>query len=470
MPLPMTRRTMLAATAASVAGAAVSLPLARASRAASPGIDIDIRNARFSIIDGTVTDGLVSTTADAPPPVIRMRRNVPLTARVTNRLPDYTTMHWHGLRLPNAMDGVPYLTQIPLGQDDSYDYQLISPDAGTFWYHPHCMTMDQMALGLTGILVVEEDTDPGFDAEIPLTLKDFRLDGQGAWIDLWTARGAARGGTIGTVMTTNWQVEPRYTAPAGGLVRLRVAATDTTRTYKLFLPDTPARIIALDGHPLPALVDMPQAKEQAIRLGPGQRADIAVLMPQTEGQRVTLMTDAPGAPRTLAQITATGAAENRALADLAPLPPNPVPEPDLATARREEFVFGWSPEGNEPNNGLCGTLPYTFWSINRTPWPGDAAPGTGPLATFQPGESVILRLRNESPTAHPIHLHGLAFKPIASNKRKLPPHWTDTVMLEREETVDIAFVADNPGDWAFHCHIIEHQKTGLAGFIRVLDG
>lgn len=452
------------------AGLSAAVPLARGSQAADLGSEIDIRSARFSLIEGTTTNGLVSTLPDAPPPVIRMPRNTPYLARVTNRLDDYTTMHWHGLRLDNAMDGVPYLTQFPIGRDKTYEYVLFSPDAGTFWYHPHCMTMDQMALGLTGILIVEEDEDPGFDAEVPLNLRDFRLDSEGEWIDLWTARGAARGGTFGTIMTTNWLREPKYEAPAGGLVRLRVAATDTTRIYKLFLPDAEAKIIALDGHPLPRVIEMPKTEEEALLLGPGQRADIAVLMPGVEGQVATLFTDAPGPARVLARIVATGASENRSLVDLAPLPPNPVPEPDLASARREEFVFGWSPEGDLPNNGLCGSLPYTFWSINRTPWAGDAAEGVGPLATFRKNESVILQLRNESPNDHPIHLHGLAFRPIASNKRTLPPYWTDTLLLQREETVDIAFVADNPGDWAFHCHVIEHQKTGLAGFVRVMDG
>ncbi|MEO0944043.1 MAG: multicopper oxidase family protein [Pseudomonadota bacterium] len=467
MPIRLSRRSTLGLLAGTGFGAAV--PLARRSIAAETGAELDIRNAQYSLIEGTVTEGLVSTHGDQPPPVIRMKRNTPFQARVTNRLDDYTTMHWHGLRLDNAMDGVPYLTQFPLMRDETYDYQLFSPDAGTFWYHPHCMTMDQMALGLTGILIVEEDEDPGFDAELPLNLRDFRLDGQGNWIDLWTARGAARAGTIGTLMTTNWLTEPAYEAPTGGLVRIRVAATDTTRIYKLFMPDAAAKIIALDGHPLPSLVDMPTMEDDALILGPGQRADIAVLMPQNEGESVTLFSDAPGPARVLAQIMATGASENRSLDDLKPLPPNPVSVPDLAIARREEFVFGWSPEGDIPNNGFCGSLPYTFWSINRTPWPGDAVDGVGPLATFQLNESVILRLRNESPNSHPIHLHGLAFRPIASNKRKLPPYWTDTVMLLPEETIDIAFVADNPGDWAFHCHVIEHQKTGLAGFIRVVD-
>lgn len=436
---------------------------ARASR------ELDVRLAKASIVEGAETEGLVSALADGPPPVLRLRRNTPFKIGVTNRLDDYTSMHWHGLRIDNAMDGVPYLTQFPIGKDQRFQYEMTSPDAGTFWYHPHCMTMEQMALGFTGILIVEEDDDPGFDSDLPINLRDFRLDGQGRWLDLWTARGAARSGTFGTVITANWQVEPTYEAPAGGLVRLRIAATDTTRIYRVFLPDADGRLIAIDGHPLPAPVDIPKTEETALHLGPGQRADIVVRMPVSEGQSITLMTDAPGAARILAKLRSIGSTLDRSVSEVVALPPNPVSAPDLNAARLEEFVFGWSPEGDLPNNGLCGTLGYTFWSINRQPWPGDAVEGTGPLSTFKLGESVVLRLRNESPNAHPIHLHGLAFKPIRSNKRQIAPLWTDTVLLQKEETVDIAFVADNPGDWAFHCHIIEHQKTGLAGYIRVLE-
>ena len=91
----------------------------------------------------------------------------------------------------------------------------------------------------------------------------------------------------------------------------------------------------------------------------------------------------------------------------------------------------------------------------------------GPTAELKLGKSYVLRLRNESPNPHPIHLHGLVFLPIASNRRRLPRNWTDTLLLMKSESVDIALVADNPGDWALHCHVIEHQKTGLAGYVRV---
>lgn len=80
----------------------------------------------------------------------------------------------------------------------------------------------------------------------------------------------------------------------------------------------------------------------------------------------------------------------------------------------------------------------------------------------------MLRLRNESPNSHPIHLHGQVFRPLRGNKLKLPSNWTDTIVLNRRETINIGLVADNPGDWALHCHVVEHQKTRLAGFIRVI--
>jgi FtsP/CotA-like multicopper oxidase with cupredoxin domain len=169
----------------------------------------------------------------------------------------------------------------------------------------------------------------------------------------------------------------------------------------------------------------------------------------------------------LATLRSTGSSLGRDLRELAPLPPSEVPDFDPGASEVIEMVFGWSPAGLKPNYGLCGSWNYTFWSIDREPWPGDAAKGIAPLADLKLGRSYVLRLRNESPNNHPIHLHGQVFRPLRSNKRKLPSNWTDTVLLEKSETIDIGLVADNPGDWAFHCHVIEHQKSGLAGFVRV---
>lgn len=461
----MNRRHFLQTTSALV-GAAGLGACGPDDQATTPEeVSLDIQSASFNLSGETKTTGMVSLSADAPPPVLRVKQGDSFTAHVTNQLTDYTSMHWHGLRLPNEMDGVPYLTQVPMGQGDSYTYRFSPPDAGTYWYHPHCMTMDQMARGLTGFLIVDEEEAPGFDDEIVLNLRDFRLGKDNQFKEIYTARGAARAGTFGNVLTANWQQRPTYDAEAGSLVRLRILASDTSRIYRLALPDAEGYIIAMDGHPLREPMPWP-TKEHPLILSPGQRADIALKIPTEEGRTLDLITMSGNRERRLAALRAVGTNAKRDLRELKPLMPNPLSVPIIKDSEIHEFVFGWSPSGDLPNNGFCGTMGYTFWSINRMPWPGDAS-GTGPLATLSLGKSYILRLRNESPNEHPIHLHGLTFLPLRSNKRELPANWTDTALLLREETLDIALVADNPGDWAFHCHVIEHQKTGLAGYIRV---
>lgn len=414
------------------------------------------------------TSGLVSLLDNAPPPVIRLKQFETATINLTNGLDDYTTMHWHGIRLPNAMDGVPYLTQFPIGQDETYAYRFASPDAGTFWYHPHCMTMTQMARGLTGILIVEEPEDPGFDHDIALNIKDFRIQDDGTLLDFFTPRGAARAGTTGNVRTVNWEIEPQYEAKPGSLVRLRIAVTDTTRVNRLVLPNLPGAVISWNGHPPEEAIPMPTA-DTPFWLSPGERIDIALRLPEEEGVEIPLESMVGRKAYPLCSIVTKGANARRDLAELKPLPKNPIDAPDLNNAELIELLFGWSPDGDGTNNGLCGSYGYIFWSINRKPWPGDAVEDTAPLAILKKGKSYILRLRNESPNLHPIHLHGLVFKPIRSTMRQLPANYTDTILLLKGEVIDIALKADNPGDWAFHCHVIEHQKTGLSGFIRVTD-
>ena len=408
-----------------------------------------------------VTKGMMSFSTDGPPPVLRLRRGEKATIDVTNDLDEPTTVHWHGLRIPNHQDGVPYLTQWPIMQGETLRYSFAAPDAGTFWYHPHCNTLEQMGRGMTGALIVEDDEDIGFDSELLLNLRDFRLGSDGQFIEMFKARQAARGGTLGTVMTANWREQPTYDLPAGGLVRLRLVATDVTRVYRLSLTGAEARLIALDSHPTP-----PDYQPKEIVLAAGQRADLALRMPGAEGETALLNTKVSGRSVALARLRAIGRDAGRSFDELRPLTHNPVAEPVLADAEIIPFLFGWGP-ADRPASSICGTLGYTFWSINRTPWPGDLPEAPGAIAVLKLGRSYVFRLRNETRYSHPIHLHGMTFRLISSDRRKLPNLLTDTALLQANETMDIALVADNPGDWAFHCHVIEHQKTGLTGYVRV---
>ncbi|MEM1318565.1 MAG: multicopper oxidase domain-containing protein, partial [Pseudomonadota bacterium] len=370
-PPAITRRNLM--TGATMLGGLSALGAAPKLLAQGNGrpTEFNTRLTSYRFGDRPETHGLVSVADNAPPPVLRLKRNRLAKINLTNGLEDYTTIHWHGLRIDNRMDGVPYLTQMPVAKDETFTYEYTPPDAGTFWYHPHCMTMAQMAHGMTGMIMVEEDEDPGFDADIPVNMKDFRLNDDGTFLPYFTPRGAARGGTYGNVRTVNWDIAPSYDVPSGGLVRLRLLNTDLTRVYKLQMPQTPGVVIAWNGNPVEEAVQMPSA-DAPIWLGPGERMDIALRIPDNEGELLPVQSVIGGQLFDIVTLRASGTSLGRDLAELKPLPPAELPEPDLANAERKDILFGWSPDGDGTRNGLCGDFGYTFWSINRDPWPGDA--------------------------------------------------------------------------------------------------
>ncbi len=407
-----------------------------------------------------MTDDPGDPASAAMPPVLRMRKGEPFAARLVNRLDEPTTVHWHGLRIANAMDGVPEMTQPYVYPGDGFDYLFTPPDAGTFWYHPHCNTLMQMGSGLTGVIVVENPEDPSFDSEIVLNLRDWRLGASGEFIAPFKPRDAARGGTYGTVRTANWQREPVYEAPAGGLVRVRIAATDVTRIYTIGLEGAEARVIALDGN---------RSKSPSRSTGSTSAPASASILPPHAAERGPARTAwhfRGSSPWTIAAFRAVGTSLKRELGDIAPLPPNPVAEADISTAKRIPIDLTATAE-HEPAASICGSLGYTFWAINKVPWPGDTPDPVAPIEELKFGKSYVLEIANRTPHAHPIHLHGLSFRILASNRRSLLPPPTDTILLLPDEQAQLALVADNPGDWVFHCHIIEHQKTGMSAYFRV---
>ena len=414
------------------------------------------------------------------PPVLTARQGETFSTRFYNRIPSPSTVHWHGIRVPFAMDGVPLLTQNPVFPGESFSYRFSIPDAGTYWYHPHYASLDQIGRGLSGLLVVHEKDDPGYDADLPLLLRDWRLDEAGAWQALSTPRTAARAGTFGGVHTVNWRMQPRYEVPAGGLVRLRLCNTDVTRIFRVIPKGAPAIVVALDGHPVAQ--PFPLGREM---LGPGMRIDVVVRMPDEVGGLFELRNVSSSHPWTMVQLVAQGTSRRRLLSDICPLPLNPVSHPDLdqAAVRTIRMDFNAAPGGG---SGM------SLWSINKRSWienvgrdpnqpafpllPGQdfsqaraaICGGGDPLETLEYGRSYMFELNNFTPHLHPIHIHGLTFMLVSSNRRRIRAgQFTDTALLLPKERLKIALVADNIGEWMVHCHIIEHQIFGMMGTIKV---
>src|SRR5690606_2510532 len=210
----------------------------------------------------------------APGLELRARQGDWLRVRFHNRLPQPTTIHWHGIRVPLEMDGVPYVSQLPVLPGESFEYRFQVPDAGTFWYHPHTASAEQLGRGLVGALIVEEREPSGFRHERTLSLKSWHVDQQGAFTAFSVPREAARGGTPGVLSTVNGTHAPTLDLPAGQVVRLRLINLDNTLTYRLQLPGADARIYALDGNPVE-----PRPLGKEYWLGPGMRIELGVKVP-----------------------------------------------------------------------------------------------------------------------------------------------------------------------------------------------
>ena len=389
----------------------------------------------------------------APGTEIRCRQGDLLRVRFINKLPEQTTIHWHGMRIPLEMDGVPYVSQLPVLPGEYFDYQFVPPDAGSYWYHPHLASSKQLGRGLVGPLIIDEREPTGFAHERTLSLKTWNVDEEGAFTPFSIPREAARAGTRGRLSTINGVPRPVIELPAGQVVRLRLINVDSTMTYRINLPGAESRIYALDGNPIE-----PRDLGKEYWLGAGMRLDLALKVP-AEGTELSLR----NGPLRLATIKSV--ASNDAPAEWPPaLPANPVAEPDLAKAETIKFNFEWAAALADPNQAG----PAQYWQINGQAWDiNDKTCADRPIATLKLGNHYIFELRNMAQYLHPVHLHGMSFKVISSDRKKIIPYFTDTYLLGKNETARIAFVADNPGVWMFHCHVIDHMETGLMAAIKV---
>lgn len=458
---------------AGLAGAAMApcLIRPRPALAAAPGpIVLDARETTLTL-PGCRQPTTLWTYGGSWPAEIRLRRGEMAHLLLRNHLKDHTAIHWHGLRVPHAMDGVPYVTQDPVKQGEEFLYSFAPPDPGTFFFHPHCNTVEALGRGLAGAVIVEDPREDGlFDLDRTLVVKDWRVAGDGSYLSFMTDRGAARAGTFGTRRSINGAQAPVIAAPPGARVRLRLLNVDTSRIMTLAAAGAAVSIIATDGNSCP-----PFAIE-GWRLAPAMRADLALVMPNKSGTRVEIHDIWGQEPFPLATLVATGspmAADRRPLV----LPAAELPRPDLKNAETftlslqagvsDPALDAWLKDNRFGDDALC-RAERLFWAINNKAWPAmDMDKRPPPLAELKPGRSYVAEIVNHTQHPHPIHLHGHTFQVLSSSRGTKRGHWADTVLVVPDERVRIAFVAGEPGDWMLHCHIIEHQETGMMGYVRV---
>jgi len=393
-----------------------------------------------------------------PGPLIRARVGDRLIVHFTNDLPQPTTIHWHGVRVPIDMDGVPEISQPEVQHGQSFTYDFVVRDAGLYWYHPHVMSAAQVGFGLYGALLVEDPTEQvGVADEITVVLSDIGFDKRGV-LDSPESGGPAGMvfGREGSYVLVNGKVKPTLRARAGAPQRWRIVNTAKSRFFLLNLEDQPFVVIGTDG----GLQEMPQRVDELL-ITPGERADVIVTPSGRAGATLVL--------RGMLYNRGYGSVEYRNVEELltisltndAPLPAAKLPPvhrdiavPRIEGATKVDVVLTLPPAGPDGKSEF---------RVNGVPF-WKATPYAAAL-----GETQIWTVRNDSKFAHPFHLHGFFFLPLDDHLQPVHPMaWKDTINVPIDATVRFLVVFDErPGMWMFHCHILDHADGGLMGHVHV---
>ena len=455
-------------------------------------IHLEAREVTWELAPGK-TIRAMTYNGRVPGPEIRAREGERVRVILKNSLGEPTTIHWHGVDVPNPMDGVPGITQKAVQPGETFTYEFEARPTGTRWYHTHADEHRQMDLGLAAPLIIEPaDTEPlPYDREVTLVLDDWAT-GTGTPVPDTDAgiavgrgsMGGMMGGDMGgmmrgmmggrgmggmmrgadepayDLMTINGKAYPA-TQPLrvkpGERVRLRIINASSEHTHVVRLAGHRLHLTQTDGNQLSAAVEV-----DAIPIAPAERYD------------VLLVADRPGA--WWLQCTQPGhaaAGERMVVVYDGHERKAPVePERDISGLRLWQYGLGRGRPVLAPPTGATRTFELTLsggmmgsdvWTINRKIYPN-----TDPLR-FKKGDRARVVMRNTSMEAHPMHLHGQSFALVAANSARYPePLVKDVVDVEPHMgSAVIEFTAHNPGDWFFHCHKPMHMKGGMIALVKI---
>jgi FtsP/CotA-like multicopper oxidase with cupredoxin domain len=439
-----TRRAFLTGVAAAV------LPLPAGATSPMKPRTIEARAGKAVIGTGGETD-ILGFDGATPGPVLQYWQGQELTAQLVNKLDLPVSIHWHGMRGENAMDGVAPLTQSAVAPGATFDYRRPLPEPGLFCYRPsvYGKTPELMGRGLKGLLVVNEHEPLPADHDLLVVLDDWRLDAkgkiEGSFDDPQEAQGAGR---IGPLLAVNGRAAPATLEfAANARVRLRLANLANARIMILTFDGVQPFVVAIDSQPCEAF----EPVRRSIPVAPGARFELVFDMPAKEGDKArVIMRGANNAETELLVATSKGAkAERRGL--IYALPQNPAlpPEIKLNNSRKVDLVIDVGPGG---------------WTINGAATKAYEGP---PLFHVKRGTPVTLGYVNKSKVPLAMHVHGHAMRLLHDLDDGWEPYWRNGVIIPAGKTKHVAFVADAPGKWAIHDDILEHEAAGLATWFAV---
>jgi FtsP/CotA-like multicopper oxidase with cupredoxin domain len=444
----------------------VSLCLCVCSPALSAVVEVnlDAKVARVAISPGHEVEAW-TYNGDIPGPLIRLRAGDRLVAHFTNHLPQPTTIHWHGVRVPFAMDGVPGHSQPEVPPGGSFTYDFIVPDAGLFWYHPHVASAMQTGYGLYGAILVDDPSENiGVPDERVLVLSDISLEDDGSLLSPEGAGVAAKVfGLEGNHLLVNGREGLKLSARAGVPQRWRIVNAAKSRYFEL-LAGEPGTSVGMEFTVIGGDGGLQEYAEErdALVVAPGERIDVIIVPRGTPGTEIAMT--ALGYDRGYGS-GYDGSHElfTLALDNLPQVTPSPLPQIHRAI---------------EPISGVGATdiaMDITLVQVNEKLIEYRLNGVAGDKSQAVPaaiGETQIWTIKNETQWSHPFHLHGFFFQVLDDNGVPARPlAWKDTVDVPYKKTLRIIVRWDDRpgagGMWMFHCHILDHAEGGLMGMVEL---
>ncbi len=394
-----------------------------------------------------------------PGPLIKTRVGDRLIVHFKNQLKEPTTVHWHGVRVPIEMDGVPEISQPPVNEGETFTYDFVVRDAGLYWYHPHVMSAAQVGYGLYGPLLVEDPEDGvGVEDQLTLVLSDIGFNSKG---ELEPADSGGSAGMVfgreGGYVLVNGRHRPVLRARPGAPQRWRIVNAAKSRFFYLDMDGQPFTVIGSDG----GIQEKPVTTD-ILLVTAGERVDVIVTPKGKAGEPLPL--------RAMLYNRGYGSVEYRSVEELLTIEftnDPPVTAKPVTVTRAMDVP---STDGATPVDMIL-TLPpmqknKSEFRINGVPW-WKAKPFLAKL-----GEKQIWTVKNDSDWDHPYHLHGFFFYVLDDNGEPVRPlARKDTVNVPMKSTVRLLVHFDErPGEWMIHCHILDHADGGLMGTVLVGDG
>lgn len=405
----------------------------------------------------------------SPGPTLRMKLGETLRLNLQNRTDKPLSLHWHGLRHDQTMDGVGGFSQEATAPGDSFEYRLTPRDSGSYLYRPLLLggSSEPAGRGLCGLLVVEEMEPPAVDLDLPVLVGDWLLGDDHKLLPFpATGQEGAAAGRLGSWLTVNGKPPPeRVALPPGARVRLRLANACNARIMRLRFDGLKAFVVAVDGQPTETF----EPVRAQLPFAPGTRYDVIFDMPEEIGASASVTAlIGPGMPlvRFVSEAAKPGT-KRVATGPISALAPNPTlpAEVRLQNASRAEIlVEGGAKVGADNKLNLDGVDQTRPWRLN-----GGTGDAQGkPLLSVRRGSPVVIGITNKTDFLQPFHVHGHSFRLLHPLDDGWEPYFLDTVQIPEGKRLHIAFIADNPGRWLISSTVLERFDLGLWTWFEVL--